>query len=334
MKKHTDIIRAIKKNNPVLYNNEGIDNIHMFLTREYYIHSRPRKIIVGEFLRNSEIRYLDEYSYEKAKIFRKQRLCEQAKRGWKNTLLTKTEITSIKKAAAKKYWSKVNSKKEGRSRIIKKGKNIAIEFGIEAQTDNEYLMLSGLKKKLNFNILTEEEKAKKRICWKRKNLQQKTVQQVLTTEYPNFVFIDVSLLHDTEIEEWYFRYCSLRSINRITSDTFKKGIIKVYSRVMNKVFTLRSNLEKMVLYELDKFADNIEVEPFHIKYKRINETASRRYCPDFVISYLGKKYIIEVKPSSLIEEFYKTKAQYINEDIIVLTEKDLKNECVRGHFTK
>ena len=333
MKKHTDIMRAIKKNNPALFNQEGIDVIHEFLCREYYPKSMSCKLAIGDFLRNSELELLEEYSYDSAVEFRRKNQQQAAYNGWKNISYSDAEISEIHSNAASKYWASIDSKAEGYLRAIQKGKNVAADLDITASTDQEFLLLSGLRKRLNFEKLDDNAKYKSRISWKRSNLLNENVRNLLNSEYPAFTEIDIKSCQDDMVEQWYFRYNSIRSANTLISDDFRVGIVKAYSAVMNTIFTLRSELEKAALREFDKFAEYIEVEPYHIKYKRDGEVTSRRYCPDFIITFLGKKFLVEVKPSSLVEEFKMNKSRYIDENIIIITEKDLRNVCIKEYFT-
>lgn len=223
-----------------------------------------------------------------------------------------------------------------------KGAKIALQLGVKAETKQEQIQLSGFQKKKSFSLLTEAEKKAKSVAWKKTNLLNANVANLLVKYNPGFSEIDISVLSDTEIEEWYSEYVSIRSTIGIM--TFNKsGSVPKYknghylSVKTGKTHWYRSSFEKR-FYEFLDFSEwcvDYESEPYHIKLAN-----GKRYVPDLTVtSVSGKKSVIEIKPDFKVEEFMKDKGELVfaalsNFHIITtsMIDKDKINEYAAVHF--
>lgn len=214
--------------------------------------------------------------------------------------------------------------------IIKKGKRKAWDLGIfEELPDSEYSKLSGFTKKMNYCLKSAEEKIRYVIEWKRSNLRNNNIIDILCKEYPEF--ISCSLNSDSDVNKWYSTYVSITSAMRIVRGGTKKGIRGICGFFdtfkNNHPLYYRSSWEKRVLEFLENINDvsYIDTEPYHIKYKREKETFDRAYVPDILFILRGKTYLIEVKPEYLYEQFFNEKLRYLTEEIIIVTENEIED---------
>ena len=226
--------------------------------------------------------------------------------------------------------------------IIKKGIKVAENLGLDLSSlsEKDLLKLSGYSKSKNYKSLSLSERKDKKIKWMKSNLKNNIVRDIIISDRPDFIKVNIDSLLEEEIEEWYSEYKSILNTKRFIETPWnlysncKRGWYK--SIKQGKDLFYRSGLELEVYKKLELLEDVTlyESEPFSIKYRKDNKL--RRYIPDLLCIYRGKKVIVEVKPEYRVEEFWLEKGQYIEEikesKFIIITEKTIKNDKIEELF--
>jgi len=217
--------------------------------------------------------------------------------------------------------------------LIQKGKNAAELLGLEPNqiSETELLKLSGLHKKINHAKLADVERKQYQLTWKKSNLKNNNVRNIIIREYPEFDVISIDDELESSIEKWYSTYASIMSSTRIENGKNHYSHCKsghYYSMKNERRFYYRSSYELLVCEYLEDIKEvySYSMESFCIKYKRKGESFERRYRPDFIVNMNGKQILLEVKPEFQVDEFIKNKAQYISDNIIIITENHIESK--------
>jgi len=349
--------------NNKLYDLEEKD-LEDFYVKKYCFLKVQEKIAIMKYYRETKQNLLA-FNLDKLTEIKKyytNRKREEAKKGWKNYLennslenINKTNRQRIDKIRNKrieklkiKYPNKTDKEllKESYSEgIITKGKIIAkaLLLDMSLLNNQDFQKLSGYAKKINFSKLTVEEKEKKRLNWMHSNLKNKNVRNIILKNFPEFLELNLEVLSDLEIIKWYCCYQSLRCLQTFkgkplwTLAKYKHGWF--YSIKQNKKLFFRSSYEEQILKNLENNSKVLEyeTEPFRIKYEKDNKI--RHYIPDIYVLYEQEPLLLEIKPSSFVEDFWKEKGNYFIKNIksflfFIVTEKELEEKIFNEYVEK
>jgi len=193
-----------------------------FIENVYMKHNRKEKEAIATYIRFRNP--LKEFTIEKAFEVRLNKVCKKGGEALFNKLknMSKEEkeifgkslsISQIK-GRENRYSDltpEESKKKSYEDAIIVKGRNFAIELGIDPDTltIKELSKLSGYRKKKNYQNLSEDERIKIQLKRKRNFLRNKNVRERLTNKFKNFEDLDVDKLTDKEVDYWFSINCSI-----------------------------------------------------------------------------------------------------------------------------